>query len=81
MWQAEFFADEDDVDGECLPMLSGEAAQSVLMVIMMRLKFVRSGRKKTRFTNGTKVNFSWSLPLIPKRVRPQLMNGMNDNYS
>lgn len=29
MWQAEFFTDEDDVDGECLPMLSGEAAQSV----------------------------------------------------
>lgn len=29
MWQEEFFADEDDVDGECLPMLSGEAAQSV----------------------------------------------------
>ena len=29
MWQAEFFADEDDVDAECLPILSGEAAQSV----------------------------------------------------
>ena len=29
MWQAEIFADEDDVDGECLPILSGEAAQSV----------------------------------------------------
>lgn len=29
MWQAEFFTDEDDVDGECLPILSGEAAQSV----------------------------------------------------
>ncbi len=28
MWQAEFFADEDN-EGECLPMLSGEAAQSV----------------------------------------------------
>ena len=28
MWQAEFFANEGD-DGECLPMLSGEAAQSV----------------------------------------------------
>lgn len=28
MWQAEFFADEDE-EGECLPMLSGEAAQSV----------------------------------------------------
>ncbi|WP_437890889.1 MysB family protein [Phytobacter sp. V91] len=27
-WQAEFFADEGE-DGECLPMLSGEAAQSV----------------------------------------------------
>ncbi len=27
-WQAEFFADEDE-PGECLPMLSGEAAQSV----------------------------------------------------
>mgnify|MGYP002595081650 CR=1 FL=1 len=27
-WQAEFFADEEE-QGECLPMLSGEAAQSV----------------------------------------------------
>lgn len=28
MWQAEFFADEDE-QGDCLSMLSGEAAQSV----------------------------------------------------
>ncbi|XTZ36938.1 MysB family protein [Salmonella enterica] len=28
MWQAEFFADEEE-SGECLPFLSGEAAQSV----------------------------------------------------
>lgn len=28
MWQAEFFADDSE-DGECLPVLSGEAAQSV----------------------------------------------------
>ena len=28
MWQAEFFADEDE-EGECLPMLTGEAEQSV----------------------------------------------------
>ncbi|MCT4704257.1 MysB family protein [Enterobacteriaceae bacterium H20N1] len=28
MWQAEFFADDSE-EGECLPMLSGEAAQSV----------------------------------------------------
>ena len=28
MWQAEFFADDSE-DGECFPMLSGEAAQSV----------------------------------------------------
>lgn len=28
MWQAEFFSEEGE-DGECLPMLSGEAAQSV----------------------------------------------------
>lgn len=28
MWQAEFFDDEDD-SGECLPVLTGEAAQSV----------------------------------------------------
>ena len=27
-WQVEFFADEGE-EGECLPMLSGEAAQSV----------------------------------------------------
>ncbi len=35
MWQVEFFADEGE-EGECLPMLSGEAAQSVLMATMMR---------------------------------------------
>jgi len=28
MWQAEFFADEEDM-GDCLPVLSGAAAQSV----------------------------------------------------
>lgn len=28
MWQVEFFAEEGD-DGECLPILSGEAAQAV----------------------------------------------------
>lgn len=28
MWQVEFFADEGE-DGECLPLLTGEAAQSV----------------------------------------------------
>ncbi len=28
MWQAEFFADDSE-SGECLPVLSGEAAQSV----------------------------------------------------
>ncbi|HEY3985768.1 MysB family protein [Cedecea sp.] len=28
MWQAEFFTDDSE-EGECLPMLSGEAAQSV----------------------------------------------------
>lgn len=28
MWQAEFFADAEE-EGECLPLLSGEAAQSV----------------------------------------------------
>lgn len=28
MWQAEFFADDSE-EGECLPVLSGEAAQSV----------------------------------------------------
>ena len=28
MWQVEFFADGGE-EGECLPMLSGEAAQSV----------------------------------------------------
>ena len=32
MWQAEFFADEDEGEGECLPMLSGEAAQIVFDV-------------------------------------------------
>lgn len=62
MWQAEFFADEDDVDSECLPMLSGEAAQSVFDGDYDEIEIRQSGRKKIRFTNGMKVNSSWNLP-------------------
>ena len=77
MWQAEFFADEDDVDGECLPMLSGEAAQSVFDGDYDEIEI----RQEWQEENTLHVNSSWNLPLIPKRGRPQPMNGMSDNYS
>ncbi len=53
MWQVEFFADEGE-DGECLPMLSGEAAQSVFDGDYDEIEIRRSGRKRILCMNGMK---------------------------
>ncbi len=57
MWQVEFFADEGE-DGECLPMLSGEAAQSVFDGDYDEIEIRRSGRKRILCMNGMKGNSS-----------------------
>lgn len=80
MWQVEFFADEGE-EGECLPMLSGEAAQSVFDGDYDEIEIRQSGWKRIHCMNGMKANFSLSPRWIPKRVKPQPMNGMNGNYS
>lgn len=77
---AEFFASEDE-EGECLAMLSGEAAQSVFDGDYDEIELRQNGWKKIRYTNGMKASFSWSLPWIPKRGRPQPMSGTSVNYS
>ncbi len=53
MWQVEFFADEGE-EGECLPMLSGEAAQSVFDGDYDEIEIRPSGRKRIHYMNGTR---------------------------
>lgn len=57
MWQVEFFADEGE-DGECLPMLSGEAAQSVFDGDYDEIEIRQNGRKRIPCMNGMKENSS-----------------------
>lgn len=66
-WQAEFFADEDE-QGECLPVLSGQAAQSVFDGDYDEIELRQSGWKKTRCTNGMKASFSLNPLSIPRRA-------------
>ena len=73
-WQAEFFADEDE-EGECLPMLSGEAAQSVFDGDYDEIELRQEWLEENM--SGTKESFSWNPLWIPKRVRPPPMSGMN----
>lgn len=80
MWQAEFFADEDE-EGECLPMLSGEAAQSVFDGDYDEIEIRQSGWRKIPSTSGMKANSSLNRLWIPRKVRRQPTNGMSGNYS
>lgn len=59
MWQVEFFADEGE-EGECLPMLSGEAAQSVFDGDYDEIEIRQEGWKRIHCMNGMKANFSLS---------------------
>lgn len=75
------FADEDDVDGECLPMLSGEAAQSVFDGDYDEIEIRQEWQEENTLHEWDEGEFQLEPPLIPKRGRPQPMNGMSDNYS
>ena len=77
-WQAEFFADEDE-QGECLPVLSGQAAQSVFDGDYDEIELRQEWLEETRCTNGMKASFSLNPLSIPRRARLPPMNGMNAN--
>ncbi len=77
-WQAEFFADEEE-QGECLPMLSGEAAQSVFDGDYDEIELRQEWLEKIRSTNGMKANFSSSPRWTPKRGRRQPTSGTSVN--
>lgn len=80
MWQVEFFADEGE-DGECLPMLSGEAAQSVFDGDYDEIEIRQNGRKRILCMNGMKGNSSLNPRLIPRKAVLRQTNGMSVNYS
>lgn len=78
-WQAEFFADEDE-QGECLPVLSGQAAQSVFDgdydEIELRQEWLE---ENTLHEWDGRASFSLNPLSIPRRARLPPMNGMNAN--
>ncbi len=79
MWQVEFFADEGE-DGECLPMLSGEAAQSVFDGDYDEIEIRQNGRKRILCMNGMR-KFQLEPRLIPRKAVLRQTNGMSVNYS
>lgn len=79
MWQAEFFADEDEGEGECLPMLSGEAAQSVFDGDYDEIEIRQEWQEENTLHEWDEGEFQLEPPWIPKRVRPRPMNGMSDS--
>ena len=81
MWQVEFFADEGE-EGECLPMLSGEAAQSVFDGDYDEIEIRQEWQDENtlhEWDDGG--NFSLSHRWIPRKDAQQLMSGMNVNHS
>lgn len=80
MWQVEFFADEGE-EGECLPMLSGEAAQSVFDGDYDEIEIRQEWQDENTLHEWTRGNFSLSHRWIPRKDALQLMSGMNVNHS
>lgn len=80
MWQVEFFADEGE-EGECLPMLSGEAAQSVFDGDYDEIEIRQEWLEENTLHEWDEGEFQLEPRWIPKRVKPQPMNGMSGNYS
>ncbi len=80
MWQVEFFADEGK-EGECLPMLSGEAAQSVFDGDYDEIEIRQEWQEENTLHEWDEGNFSLSHRWIPRKDAQQLMSGMNVNHS
>ncbi len=80
MWQVEFFADEGE-DGECLPMLSGEAAQSVFDGDYDEIEIRQEWQEENTLHEWMKGNSSLNPRLIPRKAVLRQTNGMSVNYS
>lgn len=80
MWQVEFFADEGE-EGECLPMLSGEAAQSVFDGDYDEIEIRQEWQEENTLHEWDEGSFNLSHRWIPRKDAQQLMSGMNVNHS
>lgn len=81
MWQVEFFADEGE-DGECLPMLSGEAAQSVFDGDYDEIEIRQEWQEENTLHEWDGRGIPASNPrLIPRKAVLRQTNGMSVNYS
>lgn len=80
MWQVEFFADEG-ADGECLPMLSGEAAQSVFDGDYDEIEIRQEWQEENTLHEWDEGEFSLNPRLIPRKAVLRQTNGMSVNYS
>ena len=77
MWQVEFFADEGE-EGECLPMLSGEAAQSVFDGDYDEIEIRQEWQEENTLHEWDEGEFQLE---PPRKDAQQLMSGMNVNHS
>ena len=80
MWQVEFFADEGE-EGECLPMLSGEAAQSVFDGDYDETEIRQEWQEENTLHEWDEGEFQLEHRWIPRKDAQQLMSGMNVNHS
>ncbi len=80
MWQVEFFADEGE-DGECLPMLSGEAAQSVFDGDYDEIEIRQEWQEENTLHEWDEGEFQLEPRLIPRKAVLRQTNGMSVNYS
>lgn len=62
-------------------MLSGEAAQSVFDGDYDEIEIRQEWLEENTLHEWDEGEFQLEPPWIPKRVKPQPMNGMNGNYS
>lgn len=80
MWQVEFFADEGE-EGECLPMISGEAAQSVFDGDYDEIEIRQEWQDENTLHEWDEGEFQLEPRWIPRKDAQQLMSGMNVNHS
>ncbi len=73
MWQVEFFADEGE-EGECLPMLSGEAAQSVFDGDYDEIEIRQEWQEENTLHEWDEGEFQLEPPLDTEEGRAALMN-------
>lgn len=78
MWQVEFFADEGS-DGECLPVLSGEAAQAVFDNDFDEIELRQEWLEENTLHEWDEASSSLNRRWILKRGKPLRMSGTSGN--